>query len=261
VVGSSPISDKQNAQYYVADPVLLLLGAAGLVLAAIKKDFLQLLWVISYIIFLYLIGWVILFHWIPALPAFCISAATLIEDLSKKVRTKEIQQTFLTFAIISAIGVFGLISTTILITTNFSSSEFEAAAFVIQVTPNNSHVGSNNNNKNNDDITIISSPIYSWIFKYIFNKAHVFSHIRDSSQPITKKVLLIVDGVYKSLLSQKSAEDKRQIEQIQMIYNNTKTTATFEKDQDYYNFNKRYYPYTSIIRYSWAGEIKIRKNF
>jgi hypothetical protein len=245
------------------DPILTGLSLAGVIFATIKRNFFLLLWIMPFLIFIYLIGWVTYFHYILVLPVFCIACATLIEDLSNRISKKRIHQTLLTFIVISGIGIFGLVSTIILITTNFSSSLFEAAAFVAQNLQGNSHAaGKNSNNNNNDDVTIISSPIYSWIFKYVFDKTHVFSHIRDSSQSIkTKKVLLIADEVYKGILSQKSGEDRKQIERIQRVYNNTKTIAIFGTNENYYNYNKRHYPYTSMILHSWAGEIKIKANY
>src|SRR6266487_3043969 len=59
--------------FYQIDPVLLILGIAGLIFAgAIKRDFLILLWVIPFTIFFVAIGFAQYFYVIPILPAFCI---------------------------------------------------------------------------------------------------------------------------------------------------------------------------------------------
>ena len=243
------------------DPVLVIVALMGIVFAAIRRDFFLLLWLMPFLIFSYIIGWITYFHYILVLPAFCIAAANMLEDIPKRIiRTKKrIQQTLLSFTIASAIGIFGLITTIILITTNnFFPSQFEAAAFVIHTTQynkNSNHIGhfsgNNNNNNNNvihndnkrDDITMISSPLYSWIFKYVFDNPYVF-HTRDSSQIQTKKIILMVDDVYRHVLSKTEVEDAKQIQRLQEISNNTNTIATFRDIG--INYNLRKYPYTNI---------------
>jgi hypothetical protein len=204
-----------------------------------------LVWVISFLIYTFVIGWVMYFHWILVLPAFCIAAAKIVVEVSTRILEKRKIEKILTFIVISGIGIFGLVSTIILITTNFFPSLFEAAAFVAQNLQGNSHAaGKNSNNNNNDDVTIISSPIYSWIFKYVFDKTHVF-HTRDSSQPIkTKKVLLMVDTEYRHVLLKTEVEDEKQIERLKKLYNNTDTIATFASIGVNYDFRK--FPYTNI---------------
>ena len=240
------------------DPVLVIVALMGIVFAAIRRDFFILLWLMPFLIFSYIIGWITYFHYILVLPAFCIAAANMLEDIPKRIiRTKKrIQQTLLSFTIASAIGIFGLITTIILITTNnFFPSQFEAAAFVIHTTQynkNSNYIGhfSGNNNNNvihndnkRDDITMISSPLYSWIFKYVFDNPYVF-HTRDSSQIQTKKIILMVDDVYRHVLSKTEVEDAKQIQRLQEISNNTNTIATFRDIG--INYNLRKYPYTNV---------------
>jgi 4-amino-4-deoxy-L-arabinose transferase-like glycosyltransferase len=251
--------------FFRNDPILLVVGGIGLIFAAtIKKDLFLLLWAIPFLIFIYLVGWVTHFHLITLLPVFCISAAILIIDLlsiriNKNNAKKGVKQILLPFAIISAIGIFGLLSTIMLITTNISSSQFEAAAFVAEDTQNNSNIG--NNDENQNDITIISSPIYSWIFKYAFHKEDVFSHIRDSSQPIrTEKIVLMVDSTYKFVLSDEGGEEQKQIELMKTIDKNTYTVANFRDNG--VEYDKRNYPYTSMREAKIGGrEIDVQANY
>ncbi len=56
------------------EPVLLLLGFAGIFFAEVKRDFLMLLWVVPFLVFLFIINFVSFFHLIPLLPAFCIGS-------------------------------------------------------------------------------------------------------------------------------------------------------------------------------------------
>jgi hypothetical protein len=174
------------------DPVLVTLAIAGFVfVGCIKRDLFLLLWIIPFIIFLYLIHWTVHFHWIPVLPVFCIAAAVMIVDLSNKAsKNKKIQKIF-PFTIISAIGIFGFISTTMLTTIDFSSFQVKAMAFATKYMP-----------EDNKDITIISGPIYSWIPKYIFHIDKVFFNYNQKDQSIkTTKALLIVDRFFKDYIT------------------------------------------------------------
>jgi hypothetical protein len=223
------------------DPVTLILGLAGAVFVAAREDFFFLLWLIPFFIYTLLVGWVTFFHWLLLLPAFCIASARLIESMSNIIsKKKKVHRLLLSSVTITAIGIFGLISTIMLITTNFFLSEFEVAAFVAQNT---------NNDNNNNDVTIISGPVYSWIFKYIFGNDHVFSHYRDSSQLVqTKKIISIVDNPYRHIISnamsKNDVEDKNQIQRLQKIYNNTDTIATFQDNYNPLDYHR--YPYINI---------------
>ena len=118
------------------DPVLVVLGLGGVIFAVIiKRDFFLLLWLLPFLIFISLIGWVVYFHWMLVLPVFCIAAAVLIDDLSHRIarRKKKVRQTLLSLSITSAIGIFGLISTIMLITNNYSLSQFEAEHLLLRL--------------------------------------------------------------------------------------------------------------------------------
>ena len=149
-----------------------------------------------------------------------------------------------------------------LITNNYSLSQFEAAAFVAQIVQDRSnHANSGSSVSSNNEITVISGPIYSWIFKYVFNKAHVLSHPRDSSQPITKKVLLMVDSTYthwfSDALARKGVEDEKQFQKLGNLYNSTNTLASFADTGVQYDY--RIYPYISIRDCPSSG-IGVRTN-
>ena len=271
--------------FFRNDPALLVIGLAGLIFAvAVKRDLFLLLWAIPFIILLYLVGWVNHFHLIPLLPVFCISIATLIIDLSsQRIKNnnnnssskynnnnnnnkKWIQERLLPFVIISAIGIFGLVSTIMIITINISSPQFQAAAFVAKDTntTNNNYFDKNSKNENGDDdnTTIISSPIYSWIFKYAFHKENVFSHIRDSSIPIvrTEKVLLIKDSIYQYVLSRQGGEDEKQIERLNSLDKTTNVIANFRDNTLMYDTDR--YPYTNIVEAKiGTREIDVQANY
>src|SRR5918912_2054620 len=68
---------------FFIDPVFLTIGFAGfVVIGIIKRDLLILLWVIPFMLFLYVIGFVSYWHLIPIFPVLSIAAAKMIVDLS-----------------------------------------------------------------------------------------------------------------------------------------------------------------------------------
>ena len=86
--------------FFTIDPLLLVIGTAGLVFAAIKRDLWLLLWVVPFLIFSFIIQWVMVFHLIALAPPLCIAAASLIQTLSMKVTKKKVQR-LLPYAVIS----------------------------------------------------------------------------------------------------------------------------------------------------------------
>ena len=283
--------------FYQIDPVLLILGIAGLIFAgAIKRDFLILLWVIPFTIFFVAIGFAQYFYVIPILPAFCIAAARMISDLSgKKIiinisgnkgqggggkgEKKRIQQ-ILPFAIISGLGIFGLISTSMLITTNVNSSFVQVYAFVVQHLPQNGG-SSDSSNNNNNKVTMLGSHWWVWntfwIPKYVFHKDLVIIDPRfdpDFKTPIrTEKILFIGDGIFRhKVLSPNifvhiiipGSNVTGLTEAIDLLYNNSTKIASFIDNVISYDSKK--YPYTSmasmiIHEHRPLGRIDIRTNY
>ena len=107
--------------FFEMDPVLSVLSSAGLIFAAVKRDFFLLLWVIPFLIFLYAIDYVSSFHLIPLVTAFSIATSRFLVEITGKINKiikKFKLQQILPFAVISGIIIFGLVTTTMLITTN-----------------------------------------------------------------------------------------------------------------------------------------------
>jgi hypothetical protein len=197
-----------------------------------------LLWVVPYLIFLYFIVWTTYFHLLIVLPAFCIAAAVLSENISQAIRRRMIITTIIItsqkallplslllspFAISSAIGIFGLISSIMLITANHTLHNFVVFAFITQHLPDFKNTS---NDDNNDKVIMIGSLYLRsqyWLYKYVFNKDFDLLSITDA--PIndthfvipfkTQKVLFIVDP----FLSQ--VDEEGPLKQISQLYNNT----------------------------------------
>ena len=92
----------------------------------------------------------------PLIPAFCIAASRFLVELPGKIKIikKYNLQQILPFAIISGIIIFGLVSTTMLITTNVNSSVYKALAVIVQKLPNK------DDTNNTTAVTLVASPIY-----------------------------------------------------------------------------------------------------
>jgi hypothetical protein len=196
---------------FMLDPVLVILGFAGLFFVlALRKDLIFIfLWVVPFLAFLYFLGYVQFFYIVPIIPVLCISAGILINDLSSlisrryaiKARNSTMIKMISPYLIISAIAAFGLLSTTILITTNINSPFFESYAFIDMTlslgetednndSSNNRNNDNNDNNNDNNDKTgdnnnIVIGPhwsrAYYWIPYYVFDRSLTFKTHYDSS--------------------------------------------------------------------------------
>jgi hypothetical protein len=128
--------------------------------------------------------WTTYFHLLIILPAFCIAAAVLLENISQAIRRRRMIITAITsqkallplsllssspFAITSAIGIFGLISSIMLITANHTLHNFVVFAFITQHLPDFKNTSNDDNNK-----VIMVGSLYLrsqyWLYKYVFNK-------------------------------------------------------------------------------------------
>jgi hypothetical protein len=233
------------------DPVLASLGIAGIVFAAIKRDYLILLWAITFLIFSYFVQWTLYFHFILVLPVICIASALIIVDISNKIfRKKNSYKKVVPFAVISAIGIFGLASTMLIITTNVFFVQIAHVALAVQEIETDRVM---------DDLTVISAPEYSWIFNYIFNTTQSLQ-TRDSSEIDTDKVLLMVDRSYYGVTSKNpqnnEQEDPKQVEKLLNIYNNTHPIALIDDSYKY----PQYYPYTNV-KDCRTENLQVRTNY
>jgi hypothetical protein len=250
------------------DPVLIILGIAGLVYAALletsNRNYFITLWIIPYLIFLYFIGWVSYFHWIILVPGLAISAAILIEGLLGKMIVRGRKRigliSYNTTIIVSVIGIFGLLSCTMLVRIDATSSYFELYSFIVQ------QLTENDQDKESFDgkpgTTIIGHRwtwAFTWIPRYIFHDRISFVHFNSSERPETERFLLIVDNYVKRHLSDKNSES---IKMVQALYNDSHAIKTFE-DKTIIPYSKDIYPFTSMSENRGIGRyspVEIRTN-
>ena len=254
-----PLWNTLNA-FFQMDPFLFITGIVGLIFAAsIKRDFILLTWIIPYLIFLYILGYVSHIALILLIPIFCISAAVLIEGLSDKIskikkNSKKniiiVSQKILPYAMISTIGIFGLVSISMLITTNVSSFQYKVTAFLVQHLLNNKVDGYTNN-----DITIFGTSSYFWIPKDIFQQQSINYKGLTSKKPIeTEKTILIVDKDFRNLMSSSTDDGER----LRTIYEGTNMIATTGRKSISYDIHT--YPYTSMKFPVEDSKIELRTN-
>jgi glucose/arabinose dehydrogenase len=246
------------------DPVLMTLGIAGLVYAALKKDFLILLWSVPLLAFLQFVGYVSFFHLIPLFPVFCIAASRLAVDLYNKIRAPTIRR-MAGFIFVIAVGSFGLISTTLLVTQNLTSSFFELSSFVAEAVPDKN---ADNNNTTTSNMTVIGHISFLWIPKYVLDKDNHSYQSYWSWQDIKNRdVLLLVDSHFKGLVfdnnrvkdhDQDRADDWHTM-RLKNLYEKSHEIAFFEEEG---TFNRIDYPYTGDIYHTYIGigRVEIRSN-
>jgi 4-amino-4-deoxy-L-arabinose transferase-like glycosyltransferase len=233
------------------DPVLVVLSIIGTIYLTVRRDYLVLLWIAPFLIFALSIHWIYPFHFILLLPAGCIASALLLVEVPKRIIKKAKQQKLLTITIISGIALFGLVSISTVLNTNYLLTQILHVSLAI-----NSLQGT----ENNKDTTIISAPEYSWIFKYIFNDKHAYQ-TRESSI-MTDKILLMVDRAYLSVVSKDplkpEIENEQQVKLLMNIYNNTNAKISIMDEHVPSNLQK--YPYNNIKNCSFKN-LQIRTNY
>jgi Dolichyl-phosphate-mannose-protein mannosyltransferase len=237
------------------DPLLIALTFAGLVYAAIKREFIIFLWIIPFMIFLFVIGHVSYWHLIPLFPAFCIVAAKVLVDLSSKITNKNIQK-IAPYAIISGIGLFGLISITMLITMNMTSFHYEVEAFLAQ------HIRDMNYTTDNK-ITMLASNYWLWLPMYVYDENHDndYKNFYAKGQITTDKILFVGgENFVRSMV--RDNRTRENVQELRMLYDKSKILTTIE-EKDYSKIYPDRYPYTAIsnIDPKASKRIEIKANY
>jgi len=245
---------------FLMDPLLVTLGIAGLVFATIRKDFFPVLWVFPFLIFSYFIGWVQYFHLMLILPVFCISSAILLGSIQKFV-AKYYQ--VLSYSIVGVILVFGIVSTTMLITINVNSDYFKIYAAVVENIPDKA-------DQQDGKITLISSHWWVWdtywIAQYIFDKPYYWidPHLdpKFNDKILTDKVLFVGDPIFEDSLTRRIDSDN--LRQIRALYNDSSVVTSFNDNVT--SQTNVYYPYNTLPIMIWnenhpRGEVIIKSNY
>ncbi len=205
---SQPLVKSFQTILFKDDPIFLILGISGLIMAFIKRDLLVLFWIIPVFLFFYIIGWVSLYHWIILIPAFSIAIGSMIEEILKRISNKRIIKIFFsTFTILLIIASIDLVKTNSIITMNVNSAHFEAAAHLYSYLSN-----MNNKTNSNTKVTIIADPFYLWIAKYVFKLNYDYKSYYNVNST-GNRTILVVDRDLRNVMF-KNDESSKKINQI-----------------------------------------------
>jgi hypothetical protein len=219
--------------FAVIDPMMFVLGLSGIIIATLRRDKFLLLWFIPFVVFLSVIGYKQYFHWMTIIPVMCIAAGILLES----IRTHAIIKKTMYASIVSIVLIFGFVSTTLLIINDISDNQFQALSYILE--------------NYDDSVTVLTSPVYSWILYDIFERENTpkdYSFIL-FDVPETEKTVIMVDEHYRI--------DLVRGPQLQNAIDTSRIVRTF--DGKITEFDSKIYPYTNMQANGEATKIEIRE--
>ena len=223
------------------DPIITIIGIAGMVIAAIRKDFLPLLWVSPFLVFSFFIGWVQYFHLVLIFPAFCLATAISLNFLQKLI--SKYSYKILSYSVIIFVLAFGIVATSMLITLDVNSSYYKVYATIAEQIP---YSGGANSTR----VTLIGSHWWVWdsywITQYVLNKHHelIDPHFDPKfKQEIgTEKVLFVDDSKFLKALATKLKSDN--LHKIKELHNQSNVIDTFTDNVTSHTTST--YPYNTL---------------
>jgi hypothetical protein len=238
------------------DPVFIFLAIAGLIYATImetrSRSLFIILWIIPYLIFLYIVGWVSYFHWIIILPGFSIAAAIMLNGLTRKISgSHKLKHQLYNTVVISAIVIVGVTFTAILITFNVTASYFDLYSSVVGYLADDP----------GEAKTLVGHRwtwAFTWIPSYVFDETVYFENFNGTDQIKTEKFMLLVDNYVKRYL----ADGGDSFEPARVLYNNSHTINTIQDET--VSQNEELYPYTFMSQTRGIGRyspVEIRANY
>ena len=247
---------------FAIDPVLLILAFVGALYAFVKRDLLIILWFVPFILFNIISGYVSYWHFILLLPAFCISSAIFIKNISILFRKKKIR-IVLPYAIILIVGTYGFIMTIMLLTLNLTSFHYQTVsnlAYQIQKANTISVIDGGKANRNNDGITVLGNNYWLWIPKYIFDRDGInnFRNYYNSDSNLTKKVIFVAGEDFASeMTNDKYSKDKLR----ELLSKSVSLSETIDNQSD--TLKKNRYPFNSLtnLTHDPVSKIEIRANY
>jgi Dolichyl-phosphate-mannose-protein mannosyltransferase len=182
-------------------------------------------------------------------------------DIGTKIRTRAryFHSDFAYYGIIFAVGIFGLLCTTILITTNISSAPFEATAFLSHyLTPEDNISNGNRPIDSNSGVVVVSNPIFSWMYDEVFDLNYTFlSPDGVNANDKIDKAIIVVDRTLKQFMDDDSLPGSTNY--LQTIFNHTHRIGIFEEEGTGSSY--RGYPYTNMRQNFWTDSIEVLANY
>ena len=197
--------ERQNTGLYSSieglfkiDPILVGFSFIGLAYTMIRKrDSFLILWFIPFIIFQLISSYLQYWHLIPIYPALCIGVAVLITDVSKIFRSQRIKKLF-PYSLLTIMGMYGLIVTTVLISLNLTSFHYEVISVLSNEIENTNQIKNessfynNKDNKITNGVTILGNNYFLWFPKYILDKNGIneYKNYYNNGEIKTNKVII-----------------------------------------------------------------------
>lgn len=213
-------------EFLMRDPLLLIVGTIGIILAVVKKDLFILLAVIPFLIFMYFVNYVVLHHLMWVVVILCISASRLFVDILTFVKRYK-PLLLLSLGGISLFFVFAFTSTIELVTRNETSQFFGAAALVDHYLEAELITNNNNSPDSNKNIKVLGNTFFIWIQQYVFHNDNYvsFFQIPKKLEFENQNVISIIDSRFKRELQR---DDYTGITLRKMFSTfDTKSIATF----------------------------------
>lgn len=243
---------------FAIDPVFMILSFGGFIYGALlkRRDILLLLWIVPFIVFNLLSGYVSYWHLVPLVPAFCISSALLIAETSKIFRNQKIAKV-VPYAIVGSVGLFGLVTTSMLLTLNLTSFHYQVISVLVNQLQDSSTRRnedstsiSNNlagNGNNSEQITVLGSNYWLWLPKYVFdnNQINDYKNYYNDGDIRTKNNLFVVNENFIYEMTRDN-NTERNIEGLRALYVNSSALATIEEDKQMMP-NRGNYPFSSLV--------------
>lgn len=262
-------SERQNTGLYGAilklfsiDPLLIILSFSGIVYVFIRRrDLFQVLWFVPFLIFNFLSGYVAYWHLIPLLPAFCISSAILLSDISRFFRRNKIK-TMIPFLIVCSIACFGLGVTTLLVTLNMTSFHYDVLSQIVQQVQEQNLTGNVNGADNsNDTIAVLGNNYFLWVPKYIYDKNgnNYYANYYNQGDVKSQRVLLIAGENFVEEMTRDN-ETEENVRSLREILVDTNLLSTTEENL---TSSKDIYPFNSLVNLDpkASTRIEIRENY
>ena len=180
--------------FFSIDLILLILGLGGLIYSVLKREWILVLWIVPFLVFVYIHGWFMYFHWITVFPGFCIAAAKFVIELAQRLahrlKTEKFNEFGITITICMIITAIGFFNTFILINQDFESAAIKGIADSFDYADRADGL---DDDKINEKITMITPTAYSWIYTYIHKLNYAFDTHRDiaSKKIETDKTLIL----------------------------------------------------------------------
>lgn len=252
--------ERQNTGLYSSieklfkiDPILVGFSFIGLAYAAIRKrDSFLILWFVPFIIFQLISSYLQYWHLIPIFPALCIGVAVLITDISKIFRSQRIKK-LLPYSLLTIMGMYGIIVTTILISLNLTSFHYEVISVLgneIQKTNQIKIEGSSYNNKDNKithGVTVLGNNYFLWFPKYILDKTGIneYKNYYNNGDIKTNKVIIAAGDDFIDEMTRYNKTSSN-IDGLNVLVHGSNFTSRLEENQSALS-HRNTYPFSSLV--------------